>query len=571
MPTKEDIIFKYAVKNAMEYGVADVGSVFSKAIHEFPDSKSDLKGLKSLVESIVKRVNALTKEELQSEYAKYGTEFEDEYLEKAKRTAKPEMVIKDAIDGEVVTRFPPEPGGYIHIGNAKQCILSDEFAKIYHGKIYLYWDDTNPEKCKDEFVQGIKTDTDWLGISFSKEYFASDSIEKIYDYGREMLRQGNAYICSCHEDDIKAKRFSGTECEHRNSDPLQNVKRFDDMVNDRVPEGESIVRLKGDMHSDNTAMRDPTLFRIKKFPHFRHGTKYVLWPTYHMNTPILDSINGVTDVIRSKEYELWDTVHKLILSYLGLREPRIHTEARLNITGTTTKKRDIRKLLSEGKIMGWDDPRLVTIIALRRRGIMPEAIRKFVLRFGMSRTDGTVSIDMLLSENKSIIDPIARHFFFVANPVPVKINGMEELKIKLKMNPNADLGFREYSINGNVFISSSDISNADIGHTLRLKDLASIKIESYSGSVVSEISGKPGRILQWVPSNMAIRCKIIMPRDLFDKDGNYNQSSIDMVEGYAESMAGELPLHSIVQFERFGYCILDQKSDSGLTFIFISK
>ena len=571
MPTKEDIILKYAVKNAMDYGVADVGSVFSKAIHEFPDSKSDMKGLKSLVESILKRVNALTKEELQNEYSKYVTEFEGEYLEKAKRTAKPKMVIEGAIDGEVVTRFPPEPGGYIHIGNAKQCILSDEFAKIYHGKIYLYWDDTNPEKCSDEFVHGIKADTDWLGISFAKEYFASDSIEKIYGYGRELLKQGNAYICSCNEDDIKAKRFSGSECEHRGSDPSQNIGRFDDMINDKVPEGESIVRLKGDMRSDNTAMRDPTLFRIKKFPHFRHGTKYVLWPTYHMNTPILDSINGVTDVIRSKEYELWDAVHKMILFNLGLREPRIHTEARLNINGTTTKKRDIRKLLSEGKITGWDDPRLVTIIALRRRGIMPEAIRKFVLRFGMSRTDGTVGIDMLLSENKSIIDPIAKHFFFVANPLPVKIGGMEGLKVKLKMNPTTDLGFREYSVNGNVFISAGDISNADVGHTIRLKDLASIKIKSYSESVVSEISDGPGRILQWVPSDMAIKCKIIMPGSLFNKDGSYNRDSIDSVEGYAESMAGELALHSIVQFERFGYCILDQKSASELTFIYISK
>lgn len=201
---------------------------------------------------------------------------------------------------------------------------------------------------------------------------------------------------------------------------------------------------------------------------------------------------------------------------------------------------------------------------------MPEAIKKFVLRFGMSKSDGVVGIDMLLSENKSIIDPIAKHFFFVADPVPVKIYGADGLKVKLKMHPAANMGFREYATDGNVFISSSDISDSDVGHTIRLKDFVSIKIVSYSGSVVSEKSDGVGRILQWVPSNAAIKCKIMVPGNLFDKEGNYI-SSMDAVEGYAESMVGELALHSIVQFERFGYCILDQKNDSVPTFIFISK
>ena len=240
----------------------------------------------------------------------------------------------------------------------------------------------------------------------------------------------------CTEAEVEKNRELKANCKHRNQSAERNLALFEEMLAGKYDEGQAIVRLTGDMKSDNAAFRDPTLFRIKKAAHYRHGDKYVVWPTYHINTLVMDNINGVTDVLRDKNYESWDPVHKQIMLELGLTPPRMHYEAKLKIEGTTTAKREMRELIANGKVSGWDDPRLVTVAALRRRGILPAAIRSFVLRFGMSKTDGVVSMDMLLAENKKLIDPIAKHLFFVKDPFKVVVKGEKPLSVKLRLHPS---------------------------------------------------------------------------------------------------------------------------------------
>ncbi|MGC8572124.1 MAG: glutamate--tRNA ligase [Candidatus Micrarchaeia archaeon] len=565
----KDKIKKYAIKNAIDYGKANANSVFGKIVKDYKNMP--LKELSTIVNEVVAEVNALSKDDLNKEYKKYEKEFEVYEMKKAEES-KPKLFIEGAEKGKVITRFPPEPGGFIHIGNAKQGILSDEIAKMYDGKIYLYFDDTNPEKCKQEFVDAIKRDTSWLGIKFSKEYYASDFIERIYEYGKKLIESGNAYACLCSKEEIKENRFNKTECKHRNQSVEENLGLFNDMLAGKYDEGQIIIRLKVDMKADNATMRDPTIFRIKKIPHYRQGTKYIVWPTYHINTLIVDALNGVTDVIKSKEYEIWDQLHKKLLKLMNLPIPRIHYEARLRIKGTTTAKRDMRKFLSEGLIKSWDDPRLVTIIALRRRGIQPAAIRAFVLRAGFSLTDSISDMAALLAENKKIIDPIAKHLFFVSKPIEINTNYEGDAHIKLY--PKSDVEFRNYRIKKSILVSREDLEGLDEGNAIRLKDLIDIKInkiDNVNEKIEAERidDAKGSKIIQWVPADNCIKCRILIPKELIDDKGNFNKDSLETIEGFVEGYATNLKVHDIVQFERFGYCILDDKEN--MQFIFISK
>jgi glutamyl-tRNA synthetase len=569
--TVKDAIRKYAIKNAFDYGKADDGSVIGKVIAV---SKSvPMAELKIEVHAAVSDINKMDRAQLEKEYSAFSNEFKEKAMETAKRTERPNLSIEGAEMGKVVTRLPPAPTGYMHIGHVKQAILSSEVARIYNGKFYRYFDDTDPEKCAQEFVDAMMRDHEWLGLKFDKTYYASDFIEDTYKYARQMINKGMAYACLCSRETMKDKRFNRQECEHRGYDADRNAKLFEDMLAGRFNEGEITLRFKGDMKSDNTAMRDPVIMRISESRHYRLGDKYRVWPTYDFNTPVVDSLQGVTDVIRSKEYELRDELAASILAALGLRMPRMHLESRLNVKGNITQKREIRKLVEEKAISGWDDPRLMTIMALRRRGIMPEAIRNFALRLGMTKTDSTVPFDMLIAENRKVIDPIAKHLFFVSDPVKLSVDGIGERHVKLPLHPHGKDGFRDYTIGNYLYIDGKDSGNLVPGEVIRLKDLVDIRIievgDSEGLAVTVENDEIRDKTVQWVPESSHIQCSVIVPGDLVDADGNVNGDSLRIVYGKAEGHTADIKKGEIVQFERFGYCILDDEKK--MQFIFISR
>ena len=546
------LIRKYAIKNAIDYGKADVGSVLGKVI---PQAKgTPVPELKKEVEAVVKEVNKMKKAELEKAYEPFEEEFEERAKAVAEKTARPNLEIEGAVKGEVITRISPGPNGYMHIGHVKQALLSSEVANLYDGKLYRYFDDTNPEACKQEYVDAMMRDHEWLGLKFAKTYYASDFVDTIYKYAKILMEKGKGYVCTCDRDKMQKERFAGEECEHRKQTVEENEKLFKRMLDGEYDEGEAVLRYKGDMKAHNTILRDPVMLRIVEAPHYRVGTKYRVWPVYDFNTPIVDSLQGITDIIRSKEYELHDELGEQILKALGLRVPRMHLEARLNIRGNITQKRDIRELIETGKISGWDDPRLMTIMALRRRGITPEAIRNFVMHLGMTKTDSTVPFDMLLAENRRIIDTYAKHLFFVPDPVEVTAHGAEN-PVRLKLHPSMDIWYREYKVGDKFYVPKEDS-----GFKLVLKD---------SGASVPGTKGAKEKIVQWVADRNYIKCSVLVPGDLVDKYGKFNPDSLNVVEGYVESYAEKLKEHEIVQFERFGYCILDDKKK--MQFIFISK
>ena len=569
-------IHKYAVKNAYDYGKARVESVLSKVLSLIPEAKSDMKALRKMVEEAVNKVNQMDSDWVKREYEAYEKEFAEEKAEKDENS-KTKFVLDGAIVGDFSTRFPPEPSGYLHIGHAKVGFLEQTFADIYKGKLNLYFDDTNPEKEKQEYVDAIKEDLDWLGIRFDSEYYASDSIPKIYGYAKTLILENKAYACNCVHETIEKNRFNGIECEHRNASPETNAQKFDDMLEGKYDENEIIIRFRGDMKANNTTLRDPTLLRVKRALHYRQNDKYIVWPTYHFNTPIMDSLHGITDVIRDKNYELSNALYYGILEAVGLKAPRMHLEARLNIKDNITSKRTVQKLVKEGRLLGYDDPRLVTLSALRSRGIMPKAIKNFVLRFGMSEVNSTVDISLLLAENKKEVDNTAKRLSYVDNPIEVMIDNLASFgakSINVPLHPsNAELGQKTMELSDSIYIRADDYEVLKENGGLILKGFAMLKPSSNGAeahAVMDRDIDKRYQAVQWAPARSAIKTRVLMPLPPLKEDGEFDSNSLGLSEGYAEAYAESLKDGEVIQFERFGFCS-KHSDEKGVYFIFLSK
>lgn len=562
----EEEIRKAALKNALDYGSARTDSVISKILSRFPELKAEIKSLSVHVKKIVDEINKLDRKEIEREAARYSEEFEIKRQEKIEKTSKPKMILEGAVSGLFYTRFPPNPNGRMHIGHAKVAFMESEFAKIYAGGLALYFDDTNPDVAKQEFVEKFKEDLEWLGLKFDAEYYASDSIEITYGYAESLVKNGDAYVCSCTPDKIKENRANGIACEHKKQSREKNKAQWKEMIEGAVADNTMVLRLNSDIKAANTAIRDPTLFRIKHMEHYRQKKKYVVWPTYDFNTPIVDSIKGITDVIRSKEYELRDELYIRILGLLSLRRPRLHSIARLEIENNLTSKTEINRLIREGLLWGYDDPRLVTIAGLKRRGITPAAIKEFVLRFGMSKADSKVKIEMLLAENRKKIDREAKRFFFLDSPVKLKVKGIPKnlTSVEIRLHPLLDLGYRRYKLNDIFFINASDTIDLREGSEIRLKDAFNIKVEKITGDQIEAVfAGNvaiPAQKVQWINEGNYIGCKVYSIGELL-KDDQFNKESLKIVNGYVESYATKIKEGEAVQFERYGFFKLDDKKE----------
>ena len=557
----KEIAKKWALKNAFDYGQASPGSVVGKVIAESPESKKDMKSTMKLINEAIAEVNSLPKDKLESELSKFH--FEE------KKQEKERSIGFIAPPGEtVVTRFAPEPSGYAHLGHAKACLISWYGAREQKGKFILRIDDTNPLLAKQEFVDNWKEDLKWLGVDWDTECFTSDFMDMFYTYAFELIKMGKAYVCECEGDTVKKNREEKRECPCRNKPQIKNVKDFERMIDGDFKEGEAILRYKGDMKALNTVMRDPALVRIIDRDHFRQEDKYSAWPSYDFVTPILDSTQGVTHAVRSKEYELRDSIYYALINDFGLRKPLMISISRLQIKNNTTQKRVIRKLVQENVISGWDDPRLLTMRALRRRGIQAKALREFALSFGVSKSESKDStLEQLLHKNKQILDPISKRLHFVANPALLKIEGLDS-EIELPFHHENDLGKRTLKAKDSVYVCGNDIA---VGEMLRLRDLCNVKIDSKLGeneysAIKVDSEEIPDKKIQWVPADSAVGIKVEKPLDLLEGDVPA-KVSMQIDEGFAESYVNELKQGEIVQFIRYGYVVKDRVEGSPV-FIF---
>ena len=549
-----ETVWKWVVKNAVDYGKPDVKAVVGKVINEWPDAKQDLADTMKRINAAITTASKLSKEQLEKEASSF--KFEQ------KKEEKKGIVLEGAEQGKVVTRFAPEPNAYLHIGHAKSAFLSYEAAKAYGGKYLLRFDDTNPEAESAEFVEAIREGLEWLGIEFDGEGYASDKMPIYYSYAEQLIDQGDAYVCKCPKKKMSANRSRKKACQCRNWSKAEHKELWLEMVAKKLDEGAATLRLKGDLKSQNTVLRDPTLARIVLAPHYRQRNKYAVWPTYDFQCSISDSIDGITHVLRSKEYELRDELFYAILDRLHMRTPRVYDFSRLEIKGTVLSKRLIKPLIQKKKVSGWDDPRLPTLFGLRRRGILPQAIRDFVLSFGLSKVESEPGWEALLVENKRLLDPIAERYYFVKDPVKLSVENATNETATIPKHPHADIGARSIATGDKFWLSKADASALKKGQAFRLKSLYNVKVvgksaEGVRGEFAGKEMTKESQKIQWVPvGKEAMGCKVMVPGDLFVGD-KFNPNSLRVDKGYCEKACSLLEEGTVVQFERYGFVRLD--------------
>jgi len=411
---KNDIC-KIALQNAFEHdGKTKDKIVLSKILGTKPEYRNKVKEIIGDISKIVEEINNLSLEEQKTEIEKSFPELL-EVKEKPKAEEPSLPPLEGAEKGNVVTRFPPEPNGYPHIGHAKAALINSEYVDMYGGKKILRFDDTNPENERLEYYAAIKVGLDWLGIKYDIIKHTSDDIELLQEKGLEIINSKNAYVCTCKRDDISRNRREMKACKCSLGELEQNQDRWKKMF-DKYKPGQAIVRFRGDMQSDNTVMRDPVLFRIVEGKHPLLGEKYRVWPSYDFAVAIEDSIDGVTHAFRSKEYELRNELYYAILDAMKMRKPKMLEFSRLEFKGMPVSKRVLKSLIENGKVSWYDDPRLPTLEAMKRRGITPEAIKKFILSLGFTKADTLAPFDSLESFNRKIVDAKSIRLYMVTNP-----------------------------------------------------------------------------------------------------------------------------------------------------------
>lgn len=557
-----------ALQNAVEHGGKTQDKiVLAKILATEPDLRSKTKEIMPAISEIVRSTNQLP---IEQQLKQLEAEFPEALAQKPKkeeRTGLPPL--EGAEHGKVITRFPPEPNGYPHIGHAKAAIIDEEYAKMYGGKLILRFDDTNPEAERLEYYAAIKVGLDWLGIKFDKVKNTSDDIEILYKKGKELLNGNFAYVCTCKQEAISANRREMKPCKCRSGELEQNLERWEKMFS-KYKQGGAIVRFRGDMKSENTVMRDPVMFRIIDTKHPLHSDKYRVWPSYDFAVALEDSLDGITHAFRTKEYELRNELYYAILDALKLRKPKVLSFSRLGFEGMPVSKRILRPLLEEGKVSGYDDPRLPTLEALRRRGIRPEAIRKFVLSLGFTKADTLAPFDTLESFNRKLVDADSIRLHMVKNPATLKVTSLPTKTITMPNHPTKDMGTRTIELDEDFYIEQEDLKVLKEGDQLRLIGLGNVRITKLHPHAQAEYLGEELAAdipkIHWVVQKTAQRIKILVPSQLFFGD-DFNEKSLEELNVFSEPYYSELKEGSEIQFVRFGYC----RKDSALQAIYTHK
>ena len=510
-------------------------------------------------------------------------------------------------DGKVVTRFPPEPNGYLHIGHAKSICLNFGIAEDYHGRCHLRFDDTNPHKEDLTFVEAIKHDVQWLGFSWGeKEFYASDYFEQLHDYAVELIKKGKAYVCDLSPDE--AREYRGTLTEPGRDSPYrersieENIDLFARMRAGEFEDGSRVLRAKIDMASANINLRDPIIYRIRHgVVHHQTGDEWCIYPMYDFTHCLSDSIEGITHSLCTLEFEDHRPLYNWFLDQLDVPcHPQQIEFSRLNLQYTVTSKRKLTELVDEGFVEGWDDPRMPTIAGLRRRGVTSAAIRNFCDRIGVTRSDNSVEMGLLESTIREDLNIHAPRRMAVLRPLKLVIENYPEGRseaLEAANHPqNEDMGARKVHFSRELYIDRDDFMEVAPnkkfkrlvrGGEVRLRNAYVIRCDEVIKNEQDEIielrcsydaatlgANPEGRkvrgVIHWVSAETAIAAEVRLYDRLFshptpdaDKDGrdyreHFNPDSLrTLTQCHLEASLGEAQPGDIFQFEREGYFCLD--------------
>jgi len=460
----------------------------------------------------------------------------------------------------VVMRFAPNPNGPLTLGHARGVVVNNHLARKYGGKLILRFDDTDPaiKRPLPEAYDWIPQDMTWLTAKPDKIIRASERIDLYYTYAEKLIEAGHAYVCMCEGGVFKGFKDHGKPCPHRDGSPEDNLSEWSAMLAGEYEEKQAVLRIKTDLANPDPALRDWVAFRIVKTPHPMVGDKYCVWPMLDFESAIEDHLQGLTHIIRGKDLQDSGKRQKYLYDYLDWEYPEVILWGRIKIDELGKfSTSEMSKKIMEGTLSGWDDPALPTIRALRRRGIKPEAIERMMLELGVSQNDVAVSMESLYGFNRPLIDDEANRYYFLEDAVELKIEGAVEKVMSKPIHPtHRDRGKREtpvHPIDGklNVFVSKKDYDSLKEGTEYRLMNLYNVV---YRGDgVADDQAGKNFKVpkLQWLTEN--IPCKILKPEGV--------------IEGVCEPACSEINVGDIIQFERYAFVKLEEKTGV-LTFIY---
>ncbi len=505
----------------------------------------------------------------------------------------------------VQTRFPPEPNGYLHIGHAKSIILNNDIAKEYNGKFNLRFDDTNPTKEKEEFVNSIIEDVKWLGGEFEDRlFFASNYFEEMYEKAVLLIKKGKAFVCDLSADEIREYRGDfktpGKESPYRNRTVEENLKLFEDMKNGMFEDGSHVLRAKIDMASPNINMRDPVIYRVARMTHHNTGDKWCIYPMYDFAHPIEDAIEGITHSLCTLEFEDHRPLYDWVVRECEYRNPPRQIEfAKLYLTNVVTGKRYIKKLVEDKIVDGWDDPRLVSIAALRRRGYTPESIRNFVKLAGVSKADSSIEAAMLeycIREDLKLKKP---RIMAILDPIKLIIDNYPENQSEICTMPNnlenPELGEREIEFGrelyierddfmevppkkyfrlfpgnevrlmGAYFVTCTSVEKDENGNIIAVHATYDPETKSGSGFNARKVKGT----IHWVNAKTALNVEVRLYENIVDEEKgkldengnlNLNPNSLTVLKNcYVESCLKDAKAYDSFQFVRNGFFCVDAK------------
>lgn len=544
------IIQKWALKNAVEHGGKTVvGFVINKVIGEKPDARNNMKKLALEVKKVVDEVNKKSADEQKKELLKIWPEA----LEKRAEEKKELPELPNAEKGKVVLRLAPFPSGALHIGNAKTYMLNALYAEKYGGKLIFVMDDTIGSEEKQIMLEAydlIPEGFRWLGVKWNGDIiYKSDRLKIYYEHAEKILKMGKAYVCECSAEELREKRGKGIECKCRGQTVEENLKKWKKMLGGGYKEGEATVRIKTNMKDPNPAFRDRVLLRISDREHPRTGKKCKVWPLLEFSWAIDDHLLGITHVIRGKDLMMESEMCKYLWKILGWKPPTILHAGLVQIEGAKISKSKAQKEVAEGTYAGWDDPRTWSIQSLRRRGILPGAIRQFIFEIGLNQNDITVPIDKLYAINRNLIDKTSDRYFFVPNPQKFVIGEIPKTSIDICLYPGEpDKGTKKYLLEGTktFFLPKDDLAKMKKGDVFRLKDAFAIELVNKSSGKYVATGDLNMPKLQWVTED-SLDVEVLMD------DGTTLKGA---GEGYLKNVKEDQHL----QFERFGYVRVNKKS-----------
>ncbi len=538
------------LQNAVKFnGKANTSAVIGHIISTNPRLKEKIKEISKEVNNIVKEINKLSLEKQIKELKKRAPE-----LLKTKPKEKQGLKeLPNAEQGKVITRLAPEPSKYNHIGHALSFLLNYLYAKKYKGKCILRFEDANPEKVTQEFVDAMNEDViKYLGIKPDKVVYVSDDMKLFYKYAEELIKKNKAYVCFCEQEKLRNLRHKGLECDCRNR--TNDIDEWKNMLEGKYKEGECSLRIKGDMKSDNHVMRDSVIFRIVSKPHYSKKNKYRVWPMYDFYNAIEDSIQGITHILRSNELMLRGELQNYIKDSLGLKKQTIVEYGRFNVIGAITQGRKIRTLIESGKYIGWDDPRLVTLRALKRRGIIKQTFYELTKEVGLSPSPTNIDFNLIAKINKRLLDREANRYFFVQKPKKIKIKNAPKIEVKINLHPDfKKRGQRKPKTSDEFYIEDKIKKN----QVYRFMHLFNFKNNEFiSKELDNSLNAK---LIHWLPvSDKLIKTEILMP-------------DTKVIKGLAEPDLKKEKINNVVQFERFGFCRLDKIENKKYKFWFTHK